>query len=105
MSTVSCAFFFVDEVTRDFIPNIQDPEMRKARLIPWVPADLTSVDYFQKEPDVSFFQVGYIDLTEREREREGGEREKKVRKREKKGRTESEETERERESYYIFVTN
>ena len=93
MSTVSCAFFLVDEVTRDFIPNIQDPEMRKARLITWVPADLTSVDYFQKEPDVSFFQVSYIDLTERERERET------VRKREKKGRTESEETERERESY------
>ena len=65
-----CIFFFVDEVTRDFIPNIQDPETRKARLIPWVPADLTSVDYFQKEPDVSFFQVSYINLTERERERE-----------------------------------
>lgn len=45
-----------DEITRDFVPNVGDPETRKAKLIPWVPADMTDVDYFQKEPDVSFFQ-------------------------------------------------
>lgn len=50
-------FSFVDEITRDFVPNVGDPETRKAKLIPWVPADMTDVDYFQKEPDVSFFQV------------------------------------------------
>lgn len=48
--------FFSDEITRDFVPNVGDPETRKAKLIPWVPADMTDVDYFQKEPDVSFFQ-------------------------------------------------
>lgn len=52
-----CVFSFVDEITRDFVPNMGDPETRKAKLIPWVPADMTDVDYFQKEPDVSFFQV------------------------------------------------
>lgn len=52
-----CVFSFVDEITRDFVPNVGDPETRKAKLIPWVPADMTDVDYFQKEPDVSFFEV------------------------------------------------
>ncbi|XP_061193529.1 tubulin--tyrosine ligase-like protein 12 [Saccostrea echinata] len=45
-----------EEVTRDYTPNVQNPEARKARLIPWVSADLTAVDYSQKEPDISFFQ-------------------------------------------------
>lgn len=63
-------FSFVDEITRDFVPNVGDPETRKAKLIPWVPADMTDVDYFQKEPDVSFFQV-YCCERQRDRERYG----------------------------------
>lgn len=66
-------FSFVDEITRDFVPNVGDPETRKAKLIPWVPADMTDVDYFQKEPDVSFFQVYCCEReieTERETERD-----------------------------------
>lgn len=44
-----------DEVTRDYVPSISDPERRKAMLIPWIPADFKHISYQQSEPGPEFY--------------------------------------------------
>lgn len=46
-----------DEVTRDFVENVTKPLIRQARLLPWIPTDMTDVSYTQEEPDMLFFTV------------------------------------------------
>ena len=47
-----------DEVTRDYIePGVTDLLVRKAKLLPWQPEDLTHLSYEQHEEDESFFRV------------------------------------------------
>ncbi|CAG5121659.1 unnamed protein product [Candidula unifasciata] len=45
-----------DEATRDFVDGELDPAKRSARLIPWMPQDMTDISFTQVEPDVSYFQ-------------------------------------------------
>lgn len=47
----------LDEATRDFVDGELDPAKRRARLIPWIPQDLSDVSFTQVEPDISYFQV------------------------------------------------
>ncbi|XP_060605617.1 tubulin--tyrosine ligase-like protein 12 isoform X1 [Ruditapes philippinarum] len=50
-----------EEVTRDYVPNIQHPVRRKALLLPWIPCDFTDISYEQPEPDPSFFSAHRIE--------------------------------------------
>ncbi|BFZ09676.1 hypothetical protein BsWGS_12715 [Bradybaena similaris] len=45
-----------DEATRDFVDGELDPAKRHARLIPWIPQDMSDVSFTQVEPDISYFQ-------------------------------------------------
>ncbi|XP_063985288.1 tubulin--tyrosine ligase-like protein 12 [Diachasmimorpha longicaudata] len=48
-----------EEITRDFIENqTNDPELRRALLIPWVDADFSSEDFRQTEPEDDYFMSG-----------------------------------------------
>ncbi|KAH3736052.1 hypothetical protein DPMN_042612 [Dreissena polymorpha] len=49
-----------EEVTRDYIPNIQHPERRKAMLLPWIHHDLRETSYQQPEPKDDFFSAHRI---------------------------------------------
>ncbi|XP_046584375.1 tubulin--tyrosine ligase-like protein 12 [Haliotis rubra] len=46
-----------EEVTRDYLPNVRDALVRRARLTPWIDDDLTDVSCEQTEPDMSYFQA------------------------------------------------
>lgn len=50
-----------EEVTRDYVPNIQHPQRRKATLLPWIPCDFRDISYIQPEPDPSFFSAHRIE--------------------------------------------
>lgn len=50
-----------EEVTRDYIPNIQHPGRRKAMLLPWIPCDFRDISFEQPEPDSSFFSAHRIE--------------------------------------------
>lgn len=51
------SYVVTEEVTRDYVPNIQHPERRQAMLLPWIPCDFKDISYEQTEPDPSFFSV------------------------------------------------
>ncbi|KAL4233826.1 Tubulin--tyrosine ligase-like protein 12 [Mactra antiquata] len=46
-----------EEVTRDYVPNIQEPDRRRAMLLPWLPYDFKNISYKQIEPEPSFFDA------------------------------------------------
>ncbi|XP_044598225.1 tubulin--tyrosine ligase-like protein 12 isoform X1 [Cotesia glomerata] len=52
---------FNDEVTRDFVENqTNDPEKRRALLLPWIDQDFTDKSFTQVEPDVQYFLSGRV---------------------------------------------
>ena len=57
----SCDFllnlYLLDEVTRDYVPNITDSDRRKALLLPWIPCDLKHISYQQSDPGPKYFSV------------------------------------------------
>ena len=48
---------FVDEVTRDYIESVTDPQLREIRLTPWQPRLWTHLSYDQCEIDEQFLSV------------------------------------------------
>ena len=44
-------------MTRDYVPNISDPDRRKAMLLPWIPCDLKHISYQQSDPGPKYFSV------------------------------------------------
>ncbi|XP_053397096.1 tubulin--tyrosine ligase-like protein 12 [Mercenaria mercenaria] len=50
-----------EEVTRDYVPNIQHPGRRKAMLLPWIQCDFKDISYEQPEPEPSFFSAHRIE--------------------------------------------
>lgn len=51
-----------DEVTRDFGEGLtNDPESRRALLLPWVHSTFEDESFEQNEPDVDYFLSGHID--------------------------------------------
>lgn len=45
-----------DEVTRDYIQRELPSLERRCCLIPWIPADMTSIDFFPTEPEDDYFK-------------------------------------------------
>ena len=45
---------FVDEVTRDYIEGVTDPQLREIRLTPWQARLWTHLSYDQSEIDKQF---------------------------------------------------
>ncbi|OWF47118.1 tubulin--tyrosine ligase-like protein 12 [Mizuhopecten yessoensis] len=44
-----------DEITRDYIENEEDGDIKKARLLAWEPCDMKAVSYKQEEPEMEYF--------------------------------------------------
>ncbi|XP_013409480.1 tubulin--tyrosine ligase-like protein 12 [Lingula anatina] len=45
-----------EEITRDYAENTDDPLVKKAKLLPWVPADMTYIGHQQEEPGEEYFE-------------------------------------------------
>lgn len=52
-------FIFADELSRDYVENVTDDLVKKARLLPWKPERMTFIDSTQVEPPESFFEVNF----------------------------------------------